>query len=76
MMKKSADSQVVEAWLAPWIPVITMSIIGFFVTRRAMSDGSMNLEILIKAIGKIFEKISEGYYQITEFLLKYLKFNK
>jgi hypothetical protein len=36
----------------------------------------MNLEIFIKAIGKIFEKISEGYYQITEFLLKYLKFNK
>jgi len=72
-MKKSSESQVVAAWAAPWIPVAVMSVIGTMLTRRAMSDGSMNLEIVTKIFVKFFERISEGYYQLVDFFLKKIK---
>ena len=72
-MKKSAESQVISPWLAPWIPVMFMAIIGFFLTRRAMSDGSMNLEGISKFFTKLYEKTSEGYYQFIEFFLKFVR---
>ncbi len=73
IMKKSAESQVISPWLAPWIPVMVMAIIGFFLTRRAMSDGSMNLEGITKFFTKLYEKTSEGYYQFIEFFLKFVR---
>jgi len=73
IMKKSADSFVIAAWLAPWIPVITMSLIGFLLTRRAMSDGSMNLEIVTKVISNLFEHISKRYFQFEDYIFRKFK---
>ena len=72
-MKKSAESQVIPPALAPWIPVMVMALIGFALTRRAMSDGSMNLEVFSKFFTKIFDKASESYYQFVEFFLSWVK---
>lgn len=73
IMKKSAESQVIPPALAPWIPVMVMALIGFALTRRAMSDGSMNLEVFSKFFTKIFDKASESYYQFVEFFLSWVK---
>lgn len=69
-MKKSADSQVVAAWAAPWIPVLVMGGVGLLLTRRAMSDSNLNLENVTKIFINIFNKVSEGYYQLTDYFIK------
>lgn len=69
-MKKSADSQVVAAWVAPWIPVLVMGGVGFLLTRRAMSDSNLNLDNVTKIFVNIFNKISEGYYQLTDYFIR------
>lgn len=72
-MKKSAESQVVAAWAAPWIPVVVMAGIGTLLTRRAMSDSNLNLDNVSKLFVTLFNKISEGYYQVFDFFLKKFK---
>ncbi len=69
-MKKSADSQVVAAWAAPWIPVFVMGVFGFILTRRAMSDSNLNLDNVTKLFVTFFNKVSESYYQLIDFVLK------
>lgn len=60
-MKKSADSLVVAAWLAPWIPVIILSVIGFILTRSAMNDSKINTDAAVKFINKTTAIISSRY---------------